>query len=190
MFIQKATLAFVLCIACFTVKGQDYFIVNDDTTYCKKLKFSTTAQGYLKTISYVVDGKTTSIEGRKVVPDVTTFYIDGQSIDKVPLKHDKPNGYVRYVVRQVDGKLRLYVKSQSTLTYSDGSQSAAGTYKIYLKMQDGTYLDVLDRKTMKKVIIPYLEKCADFKAEYTGNYSTYEPKIIETIKLYNSLCDN
>jgi len=55
--------------------GQDYFVVETDTTFCSNLEYGTTAQGYLKSVRYTdKNGKEVVIEARKEVPNVLTFY--------------------------------------------------------------------------------------------------------------------
>ena len=76
---------------------QDYFIVDGEKTYCDELYFETNGQSYLKTISYVdSNGDKIVIDSRENIPNISTFYIDGMTIDKVPQNTDKPKKYITH----------------------------------------------------------------------------------------------
>ena len=132
-----------------------------------------------------MEGKEIETEKKKNVPNITTFFQDGHFIDKTPLKASKPDSYVRYTERTVDGKLIVYI---STPYYSAGSQGNVGSYRFIIKVPDGKYYKINDKGNMKKHIIPYLNKCAAFKTEYKGEFKTKEKPFIEMIELYNTLC--
>ena len=167
-----------------TDKPKDYFVTKTDTVFCTELTYNTTAQGYLKNFKYTdLTGK--PVEIKKNVPDVQTFYHHGQTDDKIPLKADKPDSYIRYTCRSVDGPLKVYLAYQ---TYSSGSGSSSGTYRFFLKLPDGTFYKINNKKNLKNFIKPYLLKCPAFASNYKGDFSTREKPFIETIKLYNSLC--
>lgn len=202
MMLEKVTLSLMLiATANITIQAQDYFVTKKDTTFCSDLKYSTTGQGYLKTLEYTNEGgDQVSMKGRKNLPDIKTFYIDSTFIDKTPLKADKPDSYIRYTPRAVDGKLKVYLEQQgysSTTQYTPGSAQGdwtqaggpMGIYRFYLKMPNGTYYKINNKGNMKKYIKPYLLKCAAFKEQYTGDYSTREQPFMEMIRLYNSVCD-
>ena len=185
------SLSIIFSSAC--VYSQDYFIVNNkDTTFCSNLWYGTNPQGYLNHLKYTtVDGKEIEIEKKKNVPNITTFFQDGHFIDKTPLKASKPDSYVRYTERAVDGKLIVYTSSpyaSAANTNSDGSQGNVGSYRFIIKMPDGKYYKINDKGNMKKHIIPYLNKCSAFKTEYKGEFKTKEEPFIEMIELYNTLC--
>ena len=181
------------------VLAESYFIVGNDTTFCDKLSYKTTGQGYLKSITYTTtSGEEVHVEGKKNVPDVITFCINGSFFDKTPLKANKPNGYIRYTKRSVDGKLIVYLQQQgydnsyhyTPNTYGDDWQKGGpvGTYRFYLKMPDGTFYKINKKGNIKKFIKPYLLECDKFKEAYNGDFSTEEKPFMEMIKLYNSLC--
>jgi len=203
---KEIAIGLVMIVTSFNIYAQDYFIVRKDTTFCSKLNYSTTAQGYLKSIEYTdVNGKRKSVDGRKNVPDVSTFYQDSISIDKTPLKANRPDSYIRYTERAVDGKLKVYIAqqgyNQGTMSYGPGLNSGSnnnrlestggpsGIYRFYLKMPDGTYYKINNKGNMKKFIRPYLLKCTEFKNEYKGDYSAREQPFTDMIRLYNSLCE-
>lgn len=192
---KKLTLVIVTILISFNIYSQDYFVVGKDTTFCRNLKYTTTFQGYLKTVQYTdLKGKDVLIDDKKNMPDIITFYTKNIFIDKTPLKANKPDSYIRYTQRAVDGKLKVYIGEQGSMNVgigggaAGGSQVASGIYRFYLKMPDGTYYQINNAGNIKKYIKPYLLKCAEFKNQYKGDYSTKEEPFMAMIKLYNSLC--
>jgi hypothetical protein len=214
MTLQKLILTGAFLITSAISYGQDYFVVENDTTFCSNLEYGTTAQGYLKSVRYTdKNGKEVVIEGRKIVPDVSTFFRQKVTIDKIPQKADKPKSYVRYTERTLDGTLKVYVRYPSDIGSSTIHSNApnplnmnngtvtgrpsgstqtmsgrAGVYKFFIKLPDGTYYKVNKKKNMNKYIIPYLQECEAFKSQYTGDYSADQEPFIEMVKLYNSVC--
>lgn len=190
---------FILLISLSTFsQDQDFFISKGKKTYCSDLNFEITSQSYLKSISYTdSNGEQIKIEGRKNVPDISTFYIDGILIDKIPQKTNKPDKYIKWAQRVVDGKLIVnYYHNEMTNTYwvtdnrtktTDTKSVTTGITKYFVKMPNGTYYDIRSSKDRKKHIIPYLKKCAAFNSSYKGNFSPRE--FNEIIMLYNELCD-
>ncbi|HLP14523.1 MAG TPA: hypothetical protein VK177_21510 [Flavobacteriales bacterium] len=181
-----------------SVKSDYYFVTKQDTVFCQKLSYSTTNQGFLSSISYTdMKGNETSIKGKKKVPDVVTFYMKGSYYDKVPLKANKPKKYIRYDRRQVDGKLKVYLAHQgsmstTTMNMSTGrttnSSAPMGSYRFFVKMPDGKYYQINKAKNMNKVIKPFLLACEEFKNQYKGDFSRKEEPAMEMFRLYNSLC--
>jgi len=185
-------------------KTEEYFVTKDDTVFCKDMSYGTTAQGFLNELKYTdLNGNKVELKGRKNVPDVLTFYKFGSIIDKTPLKANKPDSYIRYTDRAVNGKLKVYLAQQGYLaggmTYnpsvytasSGGWQSTggpSGIYRFYIKMPDGSYYKINSKKNMKNIIKPYLLSCKEFENNYKGDFSTREQPFMDMIKLYNSLC--
>jgi len=168
---------------------QDYFIVDNQKTFCNDLSFKITAQSYLKAISYTDNnGKKIEIDGRKKIPNISTFFIDGMLIDKIPQKVNKPKKYIKWAERIVDGKLIVNYYNNSISLHSGGSSPVTTSItKHYVKMPDGTYYNLQSKKARKKHLIPYLKKCKQFNSEYKGKFKYQEfDKIIE---LYNKLCE-
>jgi hypothetical protein len=121
---KSILLSVLIALAGGVLFGQDYFVVGKKTTYCSNLAYTTTAQGYLKTMTYVTEeGKTVSLQGRDNVPDVTTFFINGEYFDKVPLNANKPDKYIRYDKREINGKLIVYLERQGYIAALIGSSS-------------------------------------------------------------------
>ena len=173
----------------FNANSQDYFVVNEDTTFCNDLKYAAASNGYLAILEYTkLDGEKVYLKGKKKVPDVSTFYIDERFIDKVPLKADKPDSYVRYNGRLVDGALKVY-QSFPTRKYTSSGSYLAGTYRFIIKMPDGTYYKIDNKKNMNKHIKPFLLECSSFANNYKGDFSWEEKPFTEMIELYNSLCN-
>ena len=104
------------------------------------------------------------------------------------MKANKPNGYVRFTERLVDGKLKIYLGEQGSMRGADNRFHATGTYRFFLKMPDGTYYKINNSGNLKKIIIPYLQQCDQFKSQYKGQYSSDEKPFVDMIKFYNSIC--
>lgn len=215
MNLQKSIFTFSLFISSIICYSQDYFVVENDTTFCSNLEYGTTGQGYLKSVRYKDEnGKNIVIEGRKNVPDVLTFYRQEVTIDKIPLNADKPKSYIRYTPRAVDGKLKIYERIPAEMSASKHFTNApnpltmdnstafrpnkgmemetkrghAGKYKFFIKLPNGIFYKINSKKNMKKNIIPYLQECEEFKNQYKGDYSYEKEPFIEMIELYNSIC--
>ena len=136
---MKNRLAILLCFTALVTYAQedDYFIVDSDTTHCSNLSYTITFQSYLATLSYESEnGKKVVIDNRKNIPDITSFYIDGNTIDRIPQKTNKPEKYIKWASRVVDGKLRVNYYSTP---YSGGSGVQTQVIKFYVKMPDGTH---------------------------------------------------
>lgn len=183
---MKIIITFLLCTTALIgyTQENDYFIVDSDTTFCSNLDFKITAQSYLSSVSYInTDGERVEIKERKNVPNIETFYINGNLIDRVPQKTKKPDKYIKWAGRVVDGKLQVnyYFSEMETTNYT------SQVIKFYVKI-DGTYYDIRSNDR-KNHIIPYLKECSAFVGEYKGDYSPNYEEFVKTIELYNSLCD-
>jgi hypothetical protein len=166
-------------------KSSMYFITPDDTVYCKTLNYNVTAQGFLNKLEYTdMQGKKQVFKGKENVPNILTFFINGKFIDKTPLDPSKPESYVRYNERTVNGKLIVYVREQG---HNDQMNGPSGTYRFFIKMANGKFYDI-NKKNIESTIKPYLLKCDSFKQKYKGDYSAKEQPFMAMIKLYNSLC--
>lgn len=186
---------FLITIILFQINSQlfsqksdsDYFITQlKDTVFCSDLKFGTNTYGHINFLSYIQpDGSPIKYQSKKTVPVIPTLYIDGETLDRIPLK-PKSKHDVIYLKRTVDGPLKVYLQHQNQ------SYTSAGTvmYIFYLKMPDGTFYKINDKLNMSQFIIPYLKKCSAFTDQYDGDYSNKEEAFIEMIQLYNQLCSN
>ncbi len=188
----------IIAFSCTLLAQDDYFIVESDTTFCSNLDYKITGQSYLKELSYLdINGEPRIIEGRKNIPNISTFYISGITIDKVPQKTNKPDKYIKWAERVVDGKLIVtyYSSTMTTYTYRStygspfGDGTTTGISKFYIKLPDGVFYNINKSSDRNKHIIPYLKKCEAFMSEYTGTFKPNYNKFIKTVELYNSLCN-
>ena len=205
---KKRILTLLLSLSVFFVEGQikkekDYFVIYKDTTFCQNLEFYTSSQGFLNEIEYTdLNGTVVHIKGRKNVPEVLTFYTNGTMIDKTPLKASKPDGYIRYTERRVNGKLIVYLEEPELVRVRDGNFSMnpnhlysnganyghSGKYRFIIRFPDGRFYKANSAGNMKKYIKPYLLQCPDFATNYKKKYSTKEIPFIEMIAFYNYYC--
>ncbi len=198
-------------------KTKYYFVTTKDTVFCKSLSYGTNMQGYLNMLDYVdLAGTKTVLKGKKDVPEVMTIHLDTVTFDKIPQKPDKPDSYITYCRRVVDGKLKVYLQQQGSRTTTHTEYSSAplgyarnssvsspapgivensvaregpsGSYRFFLKMPNGTYYRINDKDNIKNFIKPYLLKCKEFENTYKGDFGTKETPFMEMITLYNSLC--
>ena len=181
----KVLFTTVLFLSLFVAKAQDYYITDErDTVFCNDLDFTTTTQGWLSSIKYKgEDGQQITIKGKDKLPNVTTFFISGVSIDKTPLKANKPDSYIRYDVRVLDGAIRVYAPGQNYTKYGDPE----GAYRFFVRFPDGTFYEV-NKKNMEAVFKPFFAACSSFMSSYSGSYSIKEDEAIKMFELYNSLC--
>jgi hypothetical protein len=174
-----------LLISCAIAQKSDYFVVGTDTTFCTKLSASFTSQSYIGELNYLdSESKKVALKGRKNIPDIILLCINGKTLDRVPQKLNKPEGYIKWSPRVVNGKLivNYYESTMSTQT------ATTSIVRFYLRMPDGTYYNIYKSKDVKTFIIPYLEQCKSFKSKYKGDYSRNYDDFTKTIELYNSLC--
>lgn len=163
----------------------DYFIKQTkDTVFCTDLQFSTNSRGEMNFLRYTrLDNSPIVFKSKKTVPFVLTLFIDGKTIDRIPLT---PNAkkQILYTERRADGALKVY------LVHQDNSDSKEATvmYIFYIKMTDGQFLKINKKKNVQEVIIPHLKGCKAFLDVYKGDYSNKEDAFIEMIELYNQLC--
>jgi hypothetical protein len=166
-------------------EAECYFATSKDTVYCKELRYETTAQGYLKHLEYIdLKGNKIEFNGIKNVPDVLTFFMNGRNTDKTPLKPNKPDGYIRYSDRLIDGKIKVYLEQQGL----NSKLEPVGLYRFMVKMPEGNYYKANSAGNMKKYIKPYLLKCKEFENSYKDEFSTREIPFMNMIAFYNGLC--
>lgn len=182
---QFSILLLFLSLNLYSQTDKDYFITqNKDTVFCTELTFNTSTWGELNFLSYVrPDGAPVVYKSKKTVPGVLTFYIDGKTIDRIPLKPNSKRE-IRYTERTVDGHLKVYLVHQNNSNTSDGTVM----YIFYLKMPDAKYYKINSNKNMDEIIIPYLKSCSAFIDSYKGDYSNSEEAFMKMIHLFNDLC--
>ena len=186
---KKASLVFLFLLPLFSLSAQDeadYFVTQTlDTIYCTNLTYRTATWGGLNYLSYTrLDGAPVVYKSKKSAPLVLTLYIEGSTIDRIPLKPNSKKE-IRYTKRTVDGKLRVYLVHQNPSNSGDGTVM----YMFYIKLADGKFYKINKKKNMENVIIPYLKECTSFTRSYKGEFSNKEEEFIEMIELYNELCD-
>ncbi len=167
----------------------NYFVYKTDdgtdTIFTKNIDYKLTAQGYLARINYTdPDGKNWEMEGRKNLENVETFFIGGGWTDKIPQKTSKPDSYVRWASRVVDGKLKVNYYSHNIT----GNSFTSNFTKFYIKLADGVFYDIQKSSDMKKHIIPFLKQCEAFNLAYKGDFDDDFTKFVKMIQLYNSVC--
>ncbi|UPT71192.1 MAG: hypothetical protein M0D53_01910 [Flavobacterium sp. JAD_PAG50586_2] len=188
-------LSFFFCFSSFAQNNVFYFVRGTDTIYAKQISYNLTIQSYLSSINYTdMDGKTVELKGKKNLADVTSFYIGGSTIDRIPQKASKPKSYVKWATRVVDGKLKvnyyyneMRVNNMST-GFMGGGTTTSSITKFFIRMPDGTFYDIRKSGDRKKYIIPYLKQCDAFNSAYKGNFDSSYEEFTKTITLYNSLC--
>lgn len=163
----------------------DYFVTQTkDTIYGTELKYGTGSWGALNFLSYIrPDGAPVVYKSKRSAPTVLTLFIDGKTIDRIPLKPNSKRE-IRYLERTIDGHLILYLQHQKNSNTSNGTVM----YIFYLKMPDGKFYKINKKKNVNEVIIPYLHECKPFVDSYKGDYSNKEEPFMEMIRLYNSIC--
>jgi hypothetical protein len=168
----------------------NYFIDGTDTIHCKAISYKLSMAKNLIQILYTdFDGQNWVIEGKEDLSTVSTFFIDGVYIDKIPRKIDKPDKYVVWARRVVNGKLKVIYYLNETTTYGIGGATTSAITHFFIKMPDGTLYDIARGDDLKKFIIPYLKKCEAFNIAYKGNFEKDFEDFNSTIRLYNSVCN-
>jgi hypothetical protein len=71
---------------------------------------------------------------------------------------------------------------------TSSSGNVSGTYRFFIKMPDGSFHKINNKKNLNTIIKPFLLECNAFSSNYQGIFSTREKPFMETIELYNSLC--
>jgi hypothetical protein len=192
---MKKNVFYFLLIISFTSHSQrDYYVIETDTLFCSNLTYRLTAQSYLANISYTdLNGEKKTIDGRKNLSNVSTFFINGITTDKIPQKVNKPHKYVKWAQRVVDGKLKVNYYHNEITTYGNfdvkrDGMITTGITKFFLKMPDGTFYDIRS-SDRKKYIIPYLKTCAEFNSAFQGDFKDNFENFTKIIALYNSMCN-
>lgn len=179
---------FFLFVIFSSFSQTDYFIDGKDTIFCKGVSYKLSLVGYLSEIIYTdLNDQNWIMEGRKNLSNVSTFFIYGIYTDKIPKDIEKPEGYVKWAKRVVNGKLKVNYYLKETTTYGPGG-ATTGIAKFYIRMPDGTFYDIRS-SDLKNYIIPYLKQCEAFNLAYTGNFENYYDSFVSTINLYNSVCN-
>lgn len=193
---MKKFLFFFLILFCFTTYAQnDYFISGSDTIKCYNVSYKLTSQSYLSSVNYADENKVNMrIEDKKYLATISSFLKNGVTIDRIPQKADKPDSYIKWAERIVDGKLKVnYYHSEMTtygnMNFHNGGAVTTGITKFFIKMPDGTFYDIRKGSDMKKHIIPYLKECEAFNNAYKGKFDDDYEIFTKMIQVYNSVCN-
>jgi hypothetical protein len=173
-----------------------YFVTKEgDTTFCRTLSYDQNMQGSLNELSYVdIYGKKVELKGKKDIPYITTFMINGKHYDRVELNVDKPGSYYRYAERLTEGKI-LFYKLDEELTHMDqnqrtGQYESHETEKItyWLRTEDGKLERAYKPKNLLKKVMPDMMKCEAFAKKYKEASEIDEYAVKKAIMLYNTSC--
>lgn len=160
-----------------------YFVTNErDTTFCISLDYGTNTQGVLEHLTFIqTNGEESDIKGKSKVPNVVTFFMEGITYDKIPYDLESDFGEYIYSERKVNGDLKVYldrkIKGQSDVE------------RFYVRLEDGSYVNVNTRSNMNKHIKPALLSCEDFNDSYHGEFSNDEVEFLSMVSFYNFLCE-
>ena len=91
---------------------QLYFInLQKDTVFCKTLNYGTNTKGNLNRLDYITINDTPyEFSGKKNVPNILTFYINGKTLDKIPYRLGSQSKLYVYSERLTNGELKVYTK--------------------------------------------------------------------------------
>jgi hypothetical protein len=190
----------VFLLAGLSIHAQEYFVRGKDTTYARNMEYTTNSQGFITEIKYTDrSGKQVTLDGKKNLKNVQSLHYNNGVVERMPLKISKPDAYVRYGGRVVDGKLKvlLYDDQEETLTWvrnpwdqrmSKFQNTTSGTRLFYLRLPDGTLYDLSKKKEVKNNVMPYLMKCDEFRKQYKDDLSMKQNDIVKMIRLYNDVC--
>lgn len=166
----------------------DFFVVGNDTTFCDKLSYRQSGVRRIIEIKYIdAQGNEVQLNGKKNLPDVSSFHIDGVYLDKNPFMPDQGGENFRYDKRYVDGKLKVYLDHNiwfdTTMAYSISEKrkvpvviehGLTGQYRFLIKMPDGKYYKANSKKDCSEFIEPFLNQCPAFVSAFKGSLDKIE----------------
>lgn len=162
---------------------QFYFInLQKDTVFCKSLKYGTNTKGNLNRLDYVtINDVPYELNGKKNIPNILTFYINGKTLDKIPYRLGSKSKLYVYSERLSNGELKVYINHLIP--------DVSVVYRYYIQFDDGEMYRVDKRSDFEEQIKPRMLSCDKFKNTLTWEISDDEEKFLETVRLYNSLCE-
>jgi len=162
---------------------QFYFInLQKDTVFCKTLNYGTNTKGYLNHLNYVtIDDVPYEFNGKKNIPNILTFYMNGLILDKIPYRLNSKSKLYVYSERLSDGPLIVYIDHVIP--------DVSVIYRFYIQFDDGIMYRVDKRSDFEDHIKPRMLSCEKFKNVLTWEISDDEQKFLEAVRLYNSLCN-
>jgi hypothetical protein len=162
----------------------DYYFINlqKDTVFCESLSYGTNTKGYLNRLDYITnDNVPYELNGKKNIPNILTFYINGKSLDKIPYRLGSKSKLYVYAERLTDGAIKVYINHLIP--------DVSVVYRFYVQFEDGLMYRVDKRSDLEEHIKPRMLSCEKFKDALTWEISDDEEKFLETVRLYNSLCE-
>jgi len=178
-------------------KGQtkndlDFILLNkQDTIYCVITDISRNGGIVYKIEYYDLQKQKQIIEGRETI-NVLSMRVAGRTMDYIPLKASKPDSYQRHIERKIDGKIKIYDHIR-LIAKTDGkgnrqlySVVGSGSVIYTIKLDDGSYYKIKS-SNIKKVIVPHLMKCREFKNSFKEEIS--KSNIEEAVLTYNEVCN-
>jgi hypothetical protein len=162
---------------------QFYFInLQKDTIFCKSLYYGTNTKGHLNRLNYVTTGEISyEFSGKKNIPVVLTFFINGKTLDKIPYRLGSKSKLYVYSERLTDGPITVYINHQIP--------DVSVIYRFYVRFDDDKMYRVNKRSDFENHIKSRMLSCEEFKNTLTWEISDKEDEFLELVRLYNSLCD-
>jgi hypothetical protein len=202
---KTLSLTLIFLSSYFPLCAQNHFVKNwKDTTYCSDLTYKLAFNGVLNKLSFTKDGKQIEISGKDSLRDLTSMFINGNHLEKIPTLDSDPTGSYVLGKRIITGKIKvLSFNNVSTQTSYDpfdpmvkaGNKSphqttTTGTSILSAHLPDGSYVHINKRKA-KKFLLPVLEQCNEFQKNF--NFEKIKDLPIESqymsaIKYYNNNC--
>jgi hypothetical protein len=177
----------VFTIKAYSQSGSDFFVVGSDTTFCEKLSYRQSGDRRIIEITYTDAKGKVQLNGKKNLPDVSSFHINGADFDKNPFMPDQGGENYRYDKRYVDGKLMVYLDSNfwfdTTVVYSPilkrdvqsiQQYGPTGQYRFLIKMPNGKYYKANSKKDCSEFIEPFLYQCPAFASTFKGSLDKME----------------
>lgn len=116
-----------------------------------------------------------SIEGEKNCTMVKSLMIDGLILEYVPVFFNKAKGLEKgHLKKVIDGPISVYRYIVLTAKLDKNGErkisfdSNAPNASVVQLGLNGEFVSAITSKSIKKVIFPYLEKCPEFKKQFTG----------------------
>jgi hypothetical protein len=162
---------------------QFYFInLQKDTIFCKSLYYGTNTKGNLNKLNYVTtDEVPYELSGKKNIPIILTFYINGKTLDKIPYRLGSKSKLYVYSERLTDGKIKVYINHQIP--------DVSVIYRFYAFFDDGKMYRVNKKSDFENHIKPIMLSCQKFKNTFNLEISDDEQEFLNAVRIYNSLCD-
>lgn len=175
-----------------SVKSNYYFVTEDDTVFCSRLEFELNWLGNLSALEYTdMDGKMMEFFGTDTVPEVLTFYMNGVTLDNIPLKANRPQGRKIFTERIIDGPIKVYYSNEGSTIPTGHNKTFKFTIseRFFIQLPDGEFYDLRSKKSRQKVLNPFLNKCSKYKDLLSGAITNDMENIKKRIKQYNSVCN-